>query len=151
MSGIFILSKELSNPVFTGIVFGASHTYNHWRRTPPPKKKKIPAARAGVDSRGPASKSPLLRGENLFLILFFSEINLKIYEETDGSRIPHMWIFEISRYATVYSKLRYKFNFVGLTSDWAFNCRDSIQTIFTELKQVRNIRKKLELKKLKVS
>ena len=32
--GILMLSRELTNPVFTNVTLGVSPTYNHWRKTP---------------------------------------------------------------------------------------------------------------------
>ena len=29
-----MLSRELTNPVFTNVAFGVSLTYNHWRKIP---------------------------------------------------------------------------------------------------------------------
>ena len=60
-----MVSKELTNPVFTDIAFGASHTNSHWRTIPPATSD----ARGGASSRGPASK---LQGEKLVFIIIFS-------------------------------------------------------------------------------
>ena len=53
-----MLLRELTNPVFTNIAFGASHTYSQWCRTP----IQYPQRKEGADSRDPASKDPMLQG-----------------------------------------------------------------------------------------
>ena len=63
-----MVSKELTNPVFTDIAFGASHTNSHWRTIPPATSD----AREGASSRGRASKNPKLQGEKLVFIIIFS-------------------------------------------------------------------------------
>ena len=69
-----MLSRELPNPVFTDIAFGAGHPQYQQREE-----------EAG--SRGPTSKDPILQVENLFSLLFYLEINLKTYEKIDGNGV----------------------------------------------------------------
>ena len=52
--GILMIPIELTNPVFTDIAFGASHTYSHWARTP----QQCPQRGEGAASRSPTSKDP---------------------------------------------------------------------------------------------
>ena len=96
-----MLSRELTNPVFTDIAFSTSHTYSHWRRTP----RNTRCAGRGQTVGGPASKNPILQGENLFFnIIFFRDQPKKNYEKTDGSGVLAERIPGPSSYATAYSR-----------------------------------------------
>ena len=77
--GILLLSIELTNHAFTDVAFGASHTYSHWRKT----TRNTRSVMMGRQHRDPASKDPMLRGENLFLISFLREHQYK----TDDSGV----------------------------------------------------------------
>ena len=78
-----MLSRELTNSVFNGIAFGASCTCSHWRRT----FTKYPQRGEGQAKVFLRLRNPCSRVKTFFLILFFSEINLKSYEKTGGSSV----------------------------------------------------------------
>ena len=80
-----MLLRELTNPVFTHIALGASHTYSHLR-SPPTPNPQCPKRGQGAGGRGRAFKDPMLQRENFFCNIFL-EINLKNYEKTDGSGV----------------------------------------------------------------
>ena len=80
-----MLSRELTNPVFTDIAFGASHTYCHWHRISAPTP---PQRGEGLEVRGPHLKTlPMLQGEELFFNIIFLRDQPRKLQKTDGSGV----------------------------------------------------------------
>ena len=77
-SGMFELSRELTNPVFNNIAFGASHTYSHWHRS----STQYPQYKKGAGSRGPHLRTSCFRVKTFYFDMTFLEISLKIYKLT---------------------------------------------------------------------
>ena len=96
-----MLSRELTNLVFTNIAFAASHTYSHWRRSP----KQYPQGGEGASNRVPALKNLILQDESHFSV---RDQPKKLQKNGSGVLAERGEALGLFSCATAYSKFRQK-------------------------------------------